>query len=474
MRATQSRFLFTAWPLAGHVFPQVAVAHALARRGHEVAFYTGGRMGEIIRGEGFRCFPFARVDEDAIATLMSGRPAEPWRVTKFPQMATLLRRWLLDTVSQQVGDIEDVIASWGPRVIATDPTMWGPVLVVADKLRIKVAVCSFIPLCPLPGPDAPPFGPGLPRSGGVAVSAATWVARTVARLSARVGRRTANEIRRQHGLGPIDVSPTEYTGRMPLYLVPSTPEFDYDRRDLPPSVRYVGPYLWNRPSTEPPTDWVAGLRRDVPCVHVTEGTFHAQRPFVLQAALAGLADLPLQVVATTGDRPIDEIASGPIPPNIRLERWVSHADLLPRTDVMVTTGGAGSVLAALSAGVPLVLVPTEWDKPDIAQRVVEAGAGIRLAPRLCTPARLRERVLEALRNPTYRANARRLAEQFGRAGGAETAADLLVALCDAGALDKENERAKGACAANHQAGLRRPDERRIMSARTRLPHPLCL
>ena len=44
----------------------------------------------------------------------------------------------------------------------------------------------------------------------------------------------------------------------------------------------------------------------------------------------------------------------------------------------MTTGGPATIMAALRAGVPLVVVPTTWDKPDNARRVVEAGVGVRL------------------------------------------------------------------------------------------------
>jgi len=216
---------------------------------------------------------------------------------------------------------------------------------------------------------------------------------------------------------------------MALYLVPCTAAFDYDRHDLPPSVHYVGPYLWNRPHHEEPPAWLRDLGRGRPCVHVTEGTTHIHKPIVLDAALKGLADLPLDVVMTTGgERAPEHIGSGPTASNIRLERWVSHSDLLPLTDVMVTTGGGNSVLSALSAGVPLVVVPTEWDKPEIAQRVVESGAGVRLQPRDCTPERLREAVLTVLRDGRFRANAERLSRSFADAGGAELAAELILNL----------------------------------------------
>jgi UDP:flavonoid glycosyltransferase YjiC (YdhE family) len=65
----------------------------------------------------------------------------------------------------------------------------------------------------------------------------------------------------------------------------------------------------------------------------------------------------------------------------------------------VTTGGAGTVMAALQAGIPQLIVPTHWDKPDNARRVVEAGAGLKLTPRQCTPAALRAAVDRLLHEP---------------------------------------------------------------------------
>ena len=39
-----ARFLFTVWPITGHVYPQVAIAQALRERGHECALFTGERV----------------------------------------------------------------------------------------------------------------------------------------------------------------------------------------------------------------------------------------------------------------------------------------------------------------------------------------------------------------------------------------------------------------------------------------------
>jgi MGT family glycosyltransferase len=218
---------------------------------------------------------------------------------------------------------------------------------------------------------------------------------------------------------------------MPLYLVLGTSEFDYERRDLPPSVHYVGACLWDKPSHEKPSDWLEQLPKGQPWVHASEGTVHVLSPFVLSAAAQGLANLPMQVILTTGgNREPSELDLGPIAPNVHVVRWVSHTELLPRLDVMITTGGSATVQSTLKAGVPLIIVPTEWDKPDIARRVVETGAGLLLEPKNCTPKGLRVAVEQVLGTPSFRQNAQRMAAAFARYGGPLAAAELLEKLAD--------------------------------------------
>jgi MGT family glycosyltransferase len=231
---------------------------------------------------------------------------------------------------------------------------------------------------------------------------------------------------------------TEFAGQMPLYLVPSAPEYDYERRDLPPSVHYVGPCLWDKPSHASPSEWLARLPAGRPLIYVTEATIGTTEPFLLKAAISALQDLPVEVVMTTGkQRNPDELGFGVLPRNVRVEAYVPQSDLLPKTAVMVTLGGSGGVLAALAAGVPLVIVPTEWDRPENAQRVVEAGAGLRLAPNRCTPERLRAAIERVLNEPVFRLNAQRLASAFARYGGPAEAAELLEDLSAASTARSE-------------------------------------
>ena len=85
-------------------------------------------------------------------------------------------------------------------------------------------------------------------------------------------------------------------------------------------------------------------------------------------------------------------------------------------------------MAALQAGVPIVIVPTHWDKSDNARRVVDAGAGIRLDPAQCTAGNLANAVDLLLNDSLYRERARNLAARLAQAPGPAGAASYLQEL----------------------------------------------
>jgi MGT family glycosyltransferase len=433
------RIVQTSLPVPGHLNPNLALAQALRARGHEVAVYSGALAREAVEREGLRFFPFhPAMDELLMRHMLPAEGHSPAARTSadrrgFFRVGALnaaLTEWFLDTVPHQVADLEAILGSFSADVLVTDPTLLGPILVLKERLPIPVAVFSVLAACSVPGPQVAPWGRGLPPP-------RTPIARARARLEGLMldfllagFRRSARRLRRRYGLPPLAGRVADEYGRVPLFLVNSTPELDYERTDLPASVRYVGACVWKGGAALAPTPaWVAQLPRDEPVVHVTEGTIHTREPLVLRAAARGLSGLPMRVVMTTGKhRRPEELDLGPRGANIRVEQFVPHHALFPVTDVAVTTGGAGTITTALLAGVPLVVVPTGWDLPENAQRVVEAGVGVRIAPHRCTPGRLREAVEQVLGDPTYRKNALRVGAALEGRGGPVRAASFIEEL----------------------------------------------
>jgi MGT family glycosyltransferase len=428
------RFLITCWPFPGHLYPQVSIAKALQARGHSVAFYTDSSMQSLLEAEGFEVFPFRQVSRHSWERIEASEAQARAGEQRLRLGLRAFREWLVETIPGQVDDLQPIIHGWQPDAFATDLVMWGPSLVLWEAHEIPVAISSFGIGSAVPRREAAPRGSDLPAPRRIWSQLRTRAVALGTDLLALGLRRRIDEIRGAYGLGPLGCSVNAFTGRLPLYLVPSIPELDYNRRDLPPSVHYVGPCVWNKPSQEPTPAWLDAIPNNRPWVHVTEGTAHYQDPFLLRAAVQGLGHEPYEAILTTGpQRDPAQLGLGSPAPNVHVERWASHTDLLPRCAVMVTTGGAGTVLAGLQAGVPLVVTPTLWDKMENAQRVVEAGAGVRLEPRACTPDGLRRAVHEVLGESRYRAQAQFLAERLCAAAGPPRAAELLESLVNSGA-----------------------------------------
>ncbi len=213
---------------------------------------------------------------------------------------------------------------------------------------------------------------------------------------------------------------------------------DFNRRDLPESVHYVGNCVWY-PDGEIGEQWLEGIATGRPWVHVTESTLAYGEPFLLRTAIEALADEPVEVIITTGEqRDSDLLGRGPLPANVHVARWLSHGTLLPRCSALVTLGGKSTILAAAEAGVPMVLVPTTWEKPDNARRLTETGAGIRLSARRLDAEKLRAAVRQVLYEPRYREAARRLADSLAAAPGPPRAAELLEQLAAAGDAERRS------------------------------------
>ena len=358
------KILLGAFGDPGHAFPMLALGEALVARGHAVALQTWRRWESAAAGMTFAAAPEYHVFPT------ESRPLKPY--------AAAVRA---------ARETQPLVRDFAPDAAVADILTPAPAL--AAELE-GVPVATLVPhLFPHLPPGFPPYSIGarLPRT---ALGRRLW--RGTDRLVARgleQGRREYDECRARLGLGPL---PWVHSGlSRSLSLVATLPQLEYPR-DWPRWARVVGPLLW-----EPESDAVDPPPGSGPVVLVATSTAQDPAHVLLRAALEGLAGEPVRVIAVWNGREPDPPL--PRPANAAIVPWLSYSKTMPACDLVITHGGHGTLVRALSCGCPVVVSPAGGDMAENAARVDWAGLGVRLPRRLCTPRGVRLAVRRALRQP---------------------------------------------------------------------------
>lgn len=428
-----ARFLVCVWPARGHVYPALPIARALRAQGHTVAVVTRAEFRHLLTPLDITYYPL--VADDTVAT--GGRAAATGLHMGEPgPTVAAFRRMFIDPAPVTARAVSRAVQAFQPDVLVHDQRSYGPAL-IAERDGIPLATLCLT-CCSLPHPDLAPFGLGLPPAQEAATRARYTALRAAAERAFLPIKRTWDGIRGDFGLPPYEGALTTSIFASQLVIIPAVPELDYGRTDLPAHVHYVGPIAWDPPSAvEPGTAaWLDALPAGVPLVlaGASTATFggHPDRrsAAMVQAAIEGVYGSGVAVLGTLPfDHPLhDQAAAAPWGPLAHLARFVPHTQILPRASAVVTHAGFGMAVKALAHGLPLVTAPFAGDQPEVAQRVVAAGAGIRLDALQLTPKLLREAVETVLQAPQYRDAAQRIAAVLAQHDGPREAVLLLEQL----------------------------------------------
>jgi UDP:flavonoid glycosyltransferase YjiC (YdhE family) len=377
------RILFTFSGGFGHAEPMVPVAQAARARGHTVAFL--GRASVL-----------ARLAERGFDVLSDGLAPDAPRTEITPLMAPdaeyeaeVLRSGFAGEYAwRRAGHVTDVCAGWAPDVIVVDEPDFGS-QVAAEAV-------------------------GVPYAGALSGAAGSF-------MRPEIVAEPVDALRAAHGLPP---DPALEAPARHLVIAPFPPSFRDPACPLPPTALSIRPAPPEPEAAGEALAWLAA-RRSRPVVYFTLGTvFNMESGDLFPRVLAALRELDVNAIATVG-REIDPASLGPQPDHVRVERYVPQAALLARCDVTIGHGGSGSTIGALTAGVPMVLLPMGADQPDNARRVVALGAGVALDVVRCTPADVRAAVEAVLGTPAYRAAAERVRDEIAALPGPDAAVEAL-------------------------------------------------
>lgn len=346
------RILFTACPMFGHVNTLLPLALAAQRAGHEVAVATGADFAAHVERRGLAAWAVGPTYEEA-----GGAPRSP----------------------------ADFVAAAGKRAVDLVPRAvdWAPDLVVHEESELAGLIAAV-----------------------------------------RVGTRHA-----VHGLGIAALGvweafadPVRELGRnwgMPDLVgdLRGSPYLSI----CPPALRPAGQPVWEqirplRPAFGQPAAGerlpaaVSALPR-ARTVHLTLGTVFPTAPGVLDAAIAGLRELFVNVVVTVGPG-VDPRRLGAQPRHVLVERYLPHGLLLPRCSLVVSQGGAGILLGALANGLPQLVLPQGADQFGNAAAAQRTGAALALGPDELTADAVADAAARLMTEPGFATAARAVASEI--------------------------------------------------------------
>lgn len=380
-----ARILIVVPPLAGHINPEVAVAHELGRRGHEVAWAAHEQLVRERLPAQARIFALP-VDAQ-LERVIASPPVRGAESIQF-----FFEDFYVPLVRSSLPAVEAAIAAFRPDIVLCDQQMLSGALAARRAgvhwLTMATTSASFLK---------------------ASDKLDEWVAAQLADLQRECGFSTVHE--------HPDFSPHGVVVFSSEMLVGTK----YPR--VPAHYHFVGPACGHR-AEQPEFPWEQ-LRDDVPKLFISLGTVNRDRDLrFYRVMMQALADLPLQVVMVA-----PEVIAAEAPDNFIVRTRVPQLELLPRMSAVLTHAGHNTVCEALSCGLPLIVAPIRDDQPFVARQVLDAGAGLFMRHGKVSAQVARDAVIALLADDTLRIAARRLAESFRALGGAAQVADLVETRC---------------------------------------------
>jgi len=395
-------YLFVTWDGGGNVPPVLGIARRLVERGHDVRVLTEPCLGDAVTARGARFIPFSRhfTREDCGQDIMGDWQAK----TPIGALRQNFDNVVFGPARIVAGETRRAIATERPDVVVVDHLMPGALL-AAEAAGIPRVILFHTPEF-LPGPGKPAAGSGfMPRQDFIGRARdGLFNAAFLKMLDAYVP--TFDDIHRGFGL-PAVSSPADLVDhyhRADRRLIMTSESFDFPITPAPANTRYVGPILddpeWSGEWKSPWTD-----RDTRPLVVASlSSTFQNQRA-TLQRIITALGSLRVRGLVTTG--PAMRGEQFDIPANVVVVPVAPHSRGFPQAAAVITHGGHGTVMRALSSGVPVLCLPMGRDQNDNAARVVAKGAGLKLSPS-AKPERIAAAVQRLIDGQEYRDNAWRL------------------------------------------------------------------
>jgi rhamnosyltransferase subunit B len=363
----------------GDVLPFVAVGRALRARGHAVTVAANPHFAGLIERAGLG---FAAVGDADEYDAMCGSPKLMDRVHGF--------RFVMDFVSTLIRPIYELTAAHRSSLVITHPLAFGA-RIAEERLGVRTATLLLSPAI-------------LRSADSLLTRAVRWA--TDRLIVDRVVGPPLNAFRAAKGLPPIMHVLSHGWDSDHLHVALYPRWFAPPASDGPRRIVHAGFPLHDASAHDRTAGLDAPILDERPLVF-TAGTGHRSARAFFAAAVDASVRLRRRAVLLTQHR---EQLPATLPRGVQHFAYLPLSRILPRASALAHHGGIGSAAAALSAGVPQLIVPFAHDQPDNAARLCRLGVASVVWPAHASGARMARRLRALLDSPSVARRCRTLAE----------------------------------------------------------------
>lgn len=380
----QANVLFVTIDGGGNLPPVFGLARDLSKSGYRVSVLSEPCMEGVIRSLGYNFISFNRY------------------FTRKDRKEDIFRDWNASPIKNPV--LEKII--FGPASIVAEETMEAirntdAELLVADCLLPTALIAAEASKIPgilafhmpeyFPGANRPPGMFGLMPGKGTAGRLRDKILTYLFNKKMDSFLPVINEARTKLKLTALERTSDLIHGAE-LRLIQTLKRFDFPIEPGPANVRYTGPVLhdpdWTLSWSNP---WSENDPRPLVVISLSS-TFQNQHA-AIQSAIDALQDQDIRGLVTLG--PALEKDRFTVPENVVVVDSAPHSKVFPLANLVITHAGHGTVMRALSYGLPLVCLPMGRDQNDNAIKVQHHGCGIALSAK-AGPDRIRKAVQKIL------------------------------------------------------------------------------
>lgn len=417
---SSKRIVFATFGSLGDLYPYVAVAQELARRGHHPVIATFEEFRENVETAGVGFAPM-RPDMTRFgdkAALME-KLVDPWRG---PEL--MIRGMFMPHLRESYEDLSR--ACRGADLLVTHPLAFaGPLL--AQKEGLPWASSGLAPMTMFSAidPSLFPAAAWMLQVRKLGVAPYRWLF-NIPRAMARRWEKPLREFRAELGLPATDfISLFEGQFSPRLHLALFSRALAVPQPDWPAGTvvcgfpRYDGAQPDARTHDELETFLAAG---EPPVVFGLGSSAVMVAGDFWRSAIAAVEKLGRRAILLTGAPPEN---LGLLPATVKAFQYLPYSKVFPRALATVHSGGIGTLAQALAAGRSQLIVPVAFDQPDNARRTVALGIARAIPFRKVGTDALARELAALLAEPDCAARARAIGAGIEKEDGARAAADAL-------------------------------------------------